>query len=156
MGFTKVYRYTPGKVDWFASGMSGEGRLMKTPRAGDIANREIPRCGLQDRASDVLHRLEGGEWQVCVVVNENNVVLGMITAVKLRSDPQPSIEAAMDPAPTTVRPSMTLAEIADYLRRSERQDVLVTTSDGELIGIATREVVESRVHSSHQKVDGQT
>lgn len=129
---------------------------MKTPRAGDIANREIPRCGLQDRASDVLHRLAGGGWQVCVVVSEKNVVLGMITAGKIRSDPQPSIEAAMDPAPRTVRPSMTLAEMADFLTKSEKQDVLVTTSDGELIGIATREAVESRVHSSQQEVDGQT
>ena len=36
LGFTHVYRYTPGKDGWLAMGLPTDGPEAATPRAGDI------------------------------------------------------------------------------------------------------------------------
>jgi len=45
-----------------------------------------------------------------------------------------TIEDLMKPAPLTMRPSVLIAEAADYFTQSRRAFALVTKSTGELIG----------------------
>ena len=57
LGFTHVYRYTAGKMDWRASGLPIEGQFADEPCAKDIARRDVPTFLL-------LRRELGGESQL--------------------------------------------------------------------------------------------
>jgi CBS domain-containing protein len=47
----------------------------------------------------------------------------------------------MDPAPTTIRPSASPKESLEFMGK-DRQHLLVTTPEGELIGVVARDEVE--------------
>jgi hypothetical protein len=48
----------------------------------------------------------------------------------------------MEAGPTTYRPNKALDAIAEYMRKNERDEVLITTPEGQLIGIVYRQDVE--------------
>src|SRR5215210_5428407 len=86
LGFTRVYRYTPGKDGWLAMRLPTEGPDNATPRAGDVADRDAPTCAPHDRLSDVRDRLaESGETS-CIVVSDQRVVLGRVRGEALDGD----------------------------------------------------------------------
>lgn len=138
LGFAEVYRYTAGKADWLASGLPIEGTKASTPRVGDLARRDVPTCGLQDRVGDVQERVRAGGWDVCVVVNDRNIVLGRLRGKALDADPTTTVEQVMEEGPTTYRPDRPAEETTQYLAERGVGGVLVTTSDGELIGLFQR------------------
>jgi CheY-like chemotaxis protein len=78
MGFTQVYDYVDGKVDWMAAGWPTEGTNAQLPRAGDIARRDAPTCKLDEQLGDVQTRVSTAGWDACVVVNDERVVLGLL------------------------------------------------------------------------------
>src|SRR6266540_3336835 len=78
MGFGQVYDYTAGKLDWLAAGLATEGSNALRPRAGDVARREVPTCGLDQRLGEVAQRVGAAGWDACVVVNHERVVLGLL------------------------------------------------------------------------------
>ncbi|HJR81398.1 MAG TPA: hypothetical protein VJ821_15110, partial [Anaerolineales bacterium] len=78
MGFSPVYRYTAGKLDWFAFGLPMAGEFAAIPKAGDVVRRDVPICQLTDRVGQVHERCLAMGWKVCLVVNESNVVLGRL------------------------------------------------------------------------------
>jgi hypothetical protein len=68
LGFRQVYRYQPGKADWFAAGLPREGHEAHTPRVAEIARRDVPTCRIDERVGAVRDRLREGGWDVCIVV----------------------------------------------------------------------------------------
>src|SRR5260370_26523396 len=78
LGFRQVYRYEPGKADWFAAGLPREGKEAHTPRVADVARRDAPTCRIDERVGAVRDRVRAGGWDVCVVVDEHRVVLGLV------------------------------------------------------------------------------
>src|SRR5919198_5171991 len=130
LGFTQVFRYVPGKADWFASGLPRAGKLASVSRAGDLARRDVPTCRLTDRLGDVQQRIRAAGGDVCVVVNDARVVLGLLREAALKADPQMVVEQLMEAGPKTYRPNVALETVMTYLRKNERDGVLVTTSDG--------------------------
>jgi CBS domain-containing protein len=137
-----VCRYTPGKADWFASGLPREGTQGSKPQAGDRARRDVPTCHLADRIDAARERARAAGWDVCVVVNDQRVVLGLLHKEALDSDPQTPVTAVMEAGPTTYRPNKALDAIVEYMRKNERDYVLITTPDGQLIGILYRQDAE--------------
>ncbi len=144
LGFAEVYRYTAGKADWLASGLPSEGTRANVPRVGDLARRDVPTCGLRDRVGDVRERVRSAGWDVCIVVNDRNVVLGRLRKEALDADPATSAEQIMEEGPTTYRPNQPAEETARYLAERKVASVMVTTSDGELIGPFYRDDVDQR------------
>ena len=47
LGFGDVYEYVDGKLDWMAAGLPTEGTNNDQPRAGDVARKDAPVCGLR-------------------------------------------------------------------------------------------------------------
>jgi CBS domain-containing protein len=135
LGFTQVYRYTAGKMDWFAHGLPIEGDRADAPRAGKLAQRDVPICHPTERVGEVRQRVEQAGWGVCVVVNDERVVLGLLwgEALDVDADPHTPVEEVMDCAPSTVRPHLSPEEAAEYAK--EMDGVLVTTADGKLLGL---------------------
>jgi CBS domain-containing protein len=155
LDFPAVYRYTPGKVDWFAAGLPREGELAAVPRIGDVADRDVPTCGPAERVGDVLRRLQQEGGDLCVVLGQQSVVLGRVRARDLEGDPDAAVEDVMDPGPVTYRPDTLLAELVEHLQqvpKTKANRILVTTSDGELIGLLRRadaERILRELHAEH-------
>ncbi|TMF76218.1 MAG: hypothetical protein E6I15_07230, partial [Chloroflexi bacterium] len=76
LGFTKVYHYHAGKLDWMAAGLPTEGENAKRPRAGTVARKDVPVCALTDRVGQVRDRARAVGWDAAVAVDDDNVVLG--------------------------------------------------------------------------------
>lgn len=140
LGFNQVYRYTAGKADWSASGLPMEGELAGVPRAGTLDCEDVPTCLLTERIGAVQERVRSAGWDVCVVVNEERVVLGLLHGKLLDADPQAFAEEVMQSGPPTVRPDLPPEQVIEYMKK--RDSILVTTSDGELLGLLRREDVE--------------
>jgi len=135
LGFGEVYDYVDGKVDWMAAGLPTEGTNALHPRAGDIARKDVPTCGLKEKLGDVKARVEGQGWDAVVVVNDQRVVLGLLRARELAGDPEQLIEKAMRPGPSTFRPYVSLHEMLHFMVDHKRESAPVTTSDGRLVGL---------------------
>jgi CBS domain-containing protein len=123
-----VYDYVDGKADWMAFGLPVEGE--DGPYAGQGV-AEVPTCRPDEGASDVAARLGREGADRAVVVNEHHVVVGVLeVATAGEAAPEASVLDVMDVSPSTVRPSVLLSSVAE----SDADQVLVTTSDGTLLG----------------------
>src|SRR5205823_12760005 len=105
MGFQEVYRYTPGKADWLAAGWDTEGAQAKKPRIRQMIHKDVSTCSLRERLEDVKSRRRPNE-DLCVVVNDRNIVFGVIHGVTRNANPQARIVDVMQPGPRTFRPDM--------------------------------------------------
>jgi predicted transcriptional regulator len=139
LGFSPVYDYVAGKADWMAAGLPTEGASVGTTRIADIAQGDVPRCELGETVGQVRQRV--ADWDVCVVVNERDVVLGIVRAEALALEDDRPVAAVMQEGPSTFRPNLRLAELVGHLRRRGLPRVLVTRSDGTLVGLVRLEDV---------------
>ena len=144
LGFTEVYDYVDGKLDWMAAGLPTEGTNALKPRAGDAARKDVPTCGLKDRLGDVRERIAAQGWDSVVVVNEDRVVLGLLRSKELAKDADQLIELAMRPGPSTFRPFVSLHEMAHFMSEHKLENAPITTSEGRLVGLLLqKDVVEA-------------
>jgi CBS domain-containing protein len=134
-----VYDYGSGKQDWLAAGLPTEGRVASWPRAGTVARPDVPTCALDEGRGEVAERVRAAGWDVCVVVNEERVVLGLLRGEQLEGDPATPIEEAMRPGPSTFRPHVPIAEMARYMVEHDLPSTPITTGDGVLVGMLRRE-----------------
>ncbi len=139
LGFPRVYDYVNGKADWIAAGLPIEGTATAVPSAEDAADREPLTTALDEQASDVARRIEAAGAALAVVVNDEHIVLGRVRAAELVKESAVAVEAVMDPGPTTIRPKTPLSDIEARLRERKVSSVIVTTSDGRLIGVLERD-----------------
>jgi CBS domain-containing protein len=136
-----VYDYVDGKLDWLAAGLPSEGRNATRARAGDVARRDVPTCGLEEPIRAVRERAAAAGWDACVVVNDERVVLGLLRAEELRKGHEEPVERVMRPGPSTFRPHVSLDDIAKFLVAHDLPNSPITTSDGRLVGLLRREDV---------------
>jgi CBS domain-containing protein len=145
LGFTRVFRYTPGKDSWLAMGLPTEGPEAATPRAGDVADRDAPTCALHDRLGVVRDRLRAAGKTSCIAVNEQRVVLGRVRGEALDGDAEQTVEAVMEVGPTTVRPSEPLEALIGRMQKRRVESIVVSTADGVLVGVLHRGDGERRL-----------
>ena len=142
LGFGQVYQYAAGKADWFAAGLPSEGNAAGVPRAAGAARRQVPTCRLADRVSAVAARVRGADWKMCIVTNDEGIVLGRLRARVLMANADASAEEVMEAGPTTIRPHERLESVVPRLRSRHVDSILVTDSDGRLIGVLYFEEAE--------------
>jgi len=110
LGFRRVYDYVAGKADWGSYGLPLDGHADSSTRVSSFAATEPPTCRLDELVADVNARLRG-DWDICVVTNDANVVLGLLGRSVLRSNQKTRVEDAMTPGARTIRPSARLEAI---------------------------------------------
>lgn len=142
IGFEKVYDFVPGKADWSASGLPTESKLANVPKIGDVATQDVPTCSPAEKVGAVRERVRESGWDRCVVVSEERVVLGLLREEELSSDPDVAIEAAMRNGPATFRPNEPVGKLVERMRQRGVSAVLVTTSDGRLVGLLLQDAAE--------------
>ena len=76
------------------------------------------------------------------MVNEARIVMGLLRATELGRDDDVTIETAMRPGPSTLRPNIEIAEVAAFMAEHDLPNTPVTTAWGELVGLLLREEVE--------------
>jgi CBS domain-containing protein len=142
LDFERVYDYVPGKADWFASGLPMEGKMASVPNIGEAARRDVPTCAPVEKIGVVRERVRKAGWDRCVVINKERIVLGLLREKELSSDPKSPVEEAMRNGPATFRPNEPVGKMAKRMRDRGATAVLVTTSDGRLVGLLHRKDVE--------------
>jgi Mg/Co/Ni transporter MgtE len=145
LGFGDVYDYVAGKLDWMAAGLPTEGTNATRPRAGEVARKDVPTCGLKERLGSVRERVRQQGWDAVVVVNEERVVMGLLRSKELDSDSDLLIEQAMRPGPSTFRPFVRMEEMAHFMVEHNLESAPITTSDGRLVGLLLQRDAVSRV-----------
>jgi len=138
IGFTRVYDYAAGKADWGSFGLPLEGRADSSTRAASLARADAPTCRLDELVTDVAPRVTD-DWGVCVVTNDENVVLGLLGRHALHAGENVRVEDAMKAGPSTVRPSARLDAVAKRMREQGLTRIVVTRSDGVLVGVLRQE-----------------
>ena len=142
LGFAAVYRYVAGKIDWMAAGLATEGELAGEPRIGSVVVADVPTCRLGQRIGEI-------DADLCVVVNEDGVVLGDLRGKALEADPSALVDNVMNPAPATFRPYVSVHAMAHHMQKNDSRRVLVSDANGRLVGLLRREDVERALHASH-------
>jgi hypothetical protein len=121
-------------MDWVAFGLPTEGKKAGVPRVTSAMRRDVPTCELHDRVGDVQADVSALGWELCAAVNEQNVVLGLLYGEALTADPAATVEDVMSNGPPTTRPSTFLDEMVERLQRRKTPGILVSSSDGVLMG----------------------
>jgi len=145
IGFTRVYDYVAGKADWGAAGLPLEGSSGSETRAGAHARRDVPTCRLDEPLAQIRERVEQADWDTCFVVDQEGVVLGRLGRSALQRDDDLTVEQAMTPGPSTIRPSARLNDVVARMRKQNLSNLPVTTSNGQLVGLLAREDAERAI-----------
>ncbi len=148
MGFKQGYRYAAGKLDWFAFSLPMQGEFASYLRAIDVVRRDVPTCRLKDRVGEVYRHCQDIGWKVCLVVTESNVVLGRLRREAWAANPQIPVEEVMENGPTTFRPDNFLEPLVRRMQEKKVGSVIITNSDGVLLGILFRKDAEEQLHQN--------
>ena len=130
-------------MDWLVHRRPVEGTRAAEPTVGDLARDDVVSCRLGDRVGDILERVHDSPYPFAIVLSESGVVLGRLPVSRCGEDLDRPAELAMDPGPKTVRPHKTAEGTASDLAERDLRWAIVTTPDGELIGVASRENLEA-------------
>jgi CBS-domain-containing membrane protein len=132
-GFGPVYDYAAGKADWLAADLPFEGTARL---AGMFTRRGMATAAEHTPAAEALRRLDAQGFGPVVVLNEAGVVMGAAYHDGLASAPgEAETGSVMRSGVSTVRPSEDAAALAHRLGHAEVTRVVVTHSDGTLVGL---------------------
>ena len=135
LGFPVVYDYSTGKADWIAAGLPTVRREPAAPRVTTAILRDVPTCLPDEPVAEVVRRARSADWEMAVVVNERRVVLGRLRFSRLDVDSMLSAFEAMEPGPVTVHADAELDVTLRRLADRHVETVIVSTPDGELLGL---------------------
>jgi predicted transcriptional regulator len=155
LGFSQVYRYVAGRLDWFAFGFPMAGDFAAISKAMDVVRRDVPTCQLTERVGEIHQRCQEAGWKVCLVVNEANIVLGRLCREAWNADPETPVEQVMESGPSTFRPDNFLEPLVKRMHEKKVGSVIITNSDGALIGILYCKDAEERLNQK-QAVEERT
>jgi predicted transcriptional regulator len=88
-------------------------------------------------------------WDLVVVVNDERVVCELLREKTMAVDPNAAAEQLMELGPATIRPGWTFEEATEYLRRNKLERILVTTSDGRLVGLFDQKAAQRQIERLH-------
>jgi Mg/Co/Ni transporter MgtE len=148
LGFKDVSDYVDGKLDWMAAGLLTEGMNAELPRAAAVARKDVVTCRLDEPLGDVSRRAAASGIQAAVVINKERVVLGLLRAKELAGDPEHLVEHAMRAGPSTFRPHVAIAEMAQFMTEHGLESSPITTSDGRLVGLLLKDDAERAAHGT--------
>ncbi|UQA90662.1 rhodanese-like domain-containing protein [Streptomyces halobius] len=148
LGFGQVYDYMPGKTDWLAAGLPRHGRATKVRRAGDIADPGVPTCDIDASPRDVAEQSAAHTGGFFVVLDEQRVVHGTLSADADELRDKRTIAQAMRPGPATVRANEPLEPLVERMKQKGVDAILVTAPEGQLLGLLTRQYAEQVLQST--------
>ncbi len=138
-----MYDYVDGKVDWMAFGLPVEGE--DGPFLGDQL-APVVTCAVTQTVADARRELSGADDDAVVIVEADGLAVGEVDEEALAGQPDDTVLLeVLRPVPSTVRPSVTVASVAE----GGGGGPLVTDSDGRLLGRATLEPAHDHEGDDH-------
>ncbi|WP_103382804.1 CBS domain-containing protein [Pseudonocardia dioxanivorans] len=135
LGFTHVYDYVPGKIDWLAHDLPSHGTAADTPTIGAHVRREVVTCRPDESLGEVRARVAASAHRFALVTNTGGILLGRLRAHALdHTDPDSPAADLMEPGPSTLRPHEPATEIRAHLADNDLSYAIVTDPDGVLLG----------------------
>src|SRR5215472_17882345 len=132
-GFGPVYDYVAGKADWLAADLPFEGTAQL---AGMFTSRGAATVAEGTPVAEALGLLDAQGFGPVLVVNEAGVVMGAAYREGLAAAArEAAVGTVMRFGVSTVRPSEDAAALAHRMGHRQVTRVVVTRSDGTLIGL---------------------
>ena len=132
-GFGPVYDYMAGKMDWLAADLPFDGTAQL---AGMSTRRGVATAGEHTTTAEALGLLAAQGFGPVLVLNEAGVVMGAAYRDRLEAaSGTAEVGTVMKFGVSTVRPSEEAAALAHRMGHSGVTRVVVTRSDGTLIGL---------------------
>jgi|SRR5680860_587417 len=149
MGFTEVYDFVDGKVEWMVYGLPVEGKGPHFAMAAEVATKDgVHTCVPGSTAKDSAAVMEKRGESFCLVFNDEDIVLGRLRKKHFDRDSDELVETVMETGPTTVRPTEPAKALLERMDKRNVPAVVVTTNRGQLIGVARREDLRRLVEES--------
>ena len=132
-GFGPVYDYAAGKADWLAADLPFQGTA---ELAGLFTRRGVATVAETTPAAEALRMLEAQGFGPVLVLNQAGVLMGAAHHDALASAAEDArVGSVMRFGVTTVRPSEQATDLADRMSRAQISRIVVTRSDGTLVGL---------------------
>ncbi len=100
------------------------------------------RCAPDDRAAAVREAIAGSPYPFALVTSREGMLLGRVRASALEAETDRPVGELMELDPSTVRPHRAAGELAERLADDELRWAIVTTPEGRLVGVASRQDLE--------------
>ena len=142
LGFADVYDYVPGKVDWLAHNLEVDGDDPEPTTVGGLMRDDVVRCAPTDHVTDVRGSIEYSPYPFALVTTAGGVVLGRVRASMLDPSSEVPVWDIAEPGPKTFRPHASAERVARQLAEKDLRWAIVTTPEGRLLGVASREDLE--------------
>jgi predicted transcriptional regulator len=130
-----------GKMDWLAADLPFEGTAQF---AGMFTRRDVATVAERTRAAEALRLLEAQGFGPVLVLNQAGVVMGAAYQDHLEAAvAEAEVGSVMRFGLSTVRPSEDAAALVHRMGQARVTRVVVTRSDGTLIGLFFAEDMNS-------------
>jgi CBS domain-containing protein len=129
-------------VDWLAHNLEVEGERAGAVTVGRVMRDDVVRCAPTDRASAVLASINASPYPFAVVTSADGTVLGRLPASALDPASENPVWDVAEPGPKTFRPHHSLENVAGHLAERNLRWAIVTTPEGRLLGVASRDDLE--------------
>jgi hypothetical protein len=139
LGFTQVFDYVTGISDWKGAGFPTEGSAETRERIADATRGDVATCRFDETVDAVRTRHATEQWEICAVLDCDGIVVGRLRPSALKVSDGRLVEEIMEPGPSTVRPDGLLQPLVERMEQRNAPHVLVTTPQGDLIGILFRD-----------------
>jgi CBS domain-containing protein len=90
----------------------------------------------------IAEAVTASPYGFALVVAADGTLLGRLRRSAIEGDPAATAEAAMEPGPSTVRPDTELADLRERLDSRGFRTAIVSTPEGRLIGVVTRDALD--------------
>jgi CBS domain-containing protein len=133
LGFTAVFDYIAGKVDWRAAGLPTRGTGVHG-RVLQVIEADVPTCRPNEPIREAVdHAIRRG-WDMSIAINQDRIVQGRVRLDRLGSNPEGAVADHMDPGPATIRADADLIEMRQRMTDRHVSSLIVSTPDGRLLG----------------------
>jgi Mg/Co/Ni transporter MgtE len=137
-----VYDYGAGKIDWLAHNLPVEGEH-EALTVGRFAHDDVVRSRPDDSVGAVAKRIEESPYEFALVTTPGGVLLGRLPFnAAQNAGPEARVSEVMESGPSTVRPQRSVESTLERLAKQDLDWAIVTTPEGRLVGVASREELE--------------
>jgi CBS domain-containing protein len=146
MGFSNVYDFVDGKIEWMVHGLPVEGKGPHFAMAGEAATKQgVHTCEPGCKVKDAAAALQQTGDPFCLVLNDEGIVLGRLRKKHLDPNSDEPVESVMETGPTTVRPTEPAKPLYERMEKRKVPAIVVTTKKGRFLGVARREDLQRLV-----------
>ena len=129
----------PGKVDWLAHNLPVEGERSDAPIVGRVMHDDAALCRPTDRIADVRESIERSPYPFALITTDDRTLVGRAPSSALDPASDGPVWDVAEPGPKTFRPHVSAAKVAGVLADKGLRWAIVTTPEGRVLGVASRE-----------------